>query len=100
MFPHERSLVERFKDEPFVIVGVNSDQDPARLAELQERERITWPSFFDGGGIGGPIAIRWGVRAWPTIYVIDAKGVIRATDLRGEDLERTIERLIAEAKAD
>ena len=60
--------------------------------------RITWPSFFDGGGIGGPIATRWGVRGWPTIYVLDAKGVIRATSVRGEALDRVLEKLIAEVK--
>ena len=27
MYPHERSLVEQWKDRPFVIIGVNSDKD-------------------------------------------------------------------------
>jgi hypothetical protein len=27
MYPHERSLVKRLADEPFAIIGVNSDKD-------------------------------------------------------------------------
>jgi len=27
MYPHERSLVEKYRDEPFAILGVNSDED-------------------------------------------------------------------------
>ena len=49
-----------------------------------EREQITWPSWFDGGGTGGPIATLYGVRSWPTVYVLDPKGVIRFKNVRGE----------------
>ena len=76
MYPHERSLVERMKDKPFALIGVNSDKKD-RVQEAIERENITWRSFWDGGNTRGPIAKSWGVRGWPTIYVIDDKGVIR-----------------------
>ena len=39
----------------------------------------------------------WNVRFFPTIYVIDAKGVIRHKGLRGEELEKAVEKLVAEA---
>ena len=38
--------------------------------------QVTWPSFFDGG-TRGPIITRLGIRAFPTIYVLDKKGVVR-----------------------
>ena len=48
-------------------------------------ENITWRSFWNGpDGTGGPISKAWNVRGWPTIYVIDHKGVIRAKNVRGE----------------
>ena len=31
MYPHERSLVERMKDKPFALIGVNSDVDKKKL---------------------------------------------------------------------
>ena len=77
MYPHERSLVKRLEGKPFALVGVNSDQDKAELKKAMKEENITWRSFFDGGKIGGPIASRWGVQGWPTLYLIDHKGVVR-----------------------
>jgi len=98
MYPHERSLVTKLMDRPFVILGVNSDDDPDRLREAMKKEKITWPSFFDGGLIGGPIATQWGVTGWPTIYVLDHEGVIRHKNLRGEPLEKAITALVEAAE--
>jgi hypothetical protein len=79
MYPHERSLVKRLKGKPFVIIGVNSDTDvdSARAAIVQQQ--ISWKSFWDGEeGKGGPISSTWLVRTWPTLYLLDGKGVIRS----------------------
>ena len=48
MYPHERSLVKRMKDEPFVLIGVNSDAELAKLQPRLAEERITWRSFWNG----------------------------------------------------
>ncbi len=97
MYPHERSLVERLKDEAFTIVGVNSD--PAEKdREAIVRENITWPSLWDGGDTSGPIATKWGVRGWPTIYIIDHEGIIRDKNKRGEEMDEVVDKLLAEMK--
>jgi len=97
MYPHERSLVERLKDESFTIVGVNSDPAEQYRTAIVENE-ITWPSFADGGTTGGPIATRWGVTGWPTIYIIDHNGIIRAKDKRGEAMDDLVDQLLEEMK--
>ena len=71
MYPHERSLVKKLADKPFALVGVNSDKDRDELKEVLAKEEITWRSFWDGGSTDGPIAGRWNVRGWPTVYLID-----------------------------
>ncbi len=96
MYPHERSLVKKYADKPFAIVGVNSDEDLTDLRKVVKKKNLSWPSFFDGGLIGGPIATRWGVRGWPTVYVLDGKGVIRYRNARGKKLDEAIEALMAE----
>ena len=97
MYPHERSLVKRLKDEPFALVGVNSDSDLDELRPALERENITWRSFWNGPeGTQGPIAKRWNVRSWPTIYLLDQEGRIRFRDVRGEALDRAIHELLNE----
>jgi thiol-disulfide isomerase/thioredoxin len=75
--PHEKALVERFRDRPFALLGINSDPDREKLEAAMEKEGITWRSWWDGGRIGGPIAARWDVKLWPTIIVLDHNGLIR-----------------------
>ncbi len=98
MYPHERSLVEQYQDKPFTILGVNSDKDLAKLKPRMEEENITWRSFWNGPeGTGGPISSTWNVRGWPTIYVLDHKGVIRFKGVRGEEaLDEAVDELLAE----
>ena len=98
MYPHERSLVEKYADQPFAIVGINSDKDRAKLKARMAEENITWKSFFDGGGTGGPIASTWNVSGWPTIYVLDHKGVIRYKNVRGEPMDKAVDALLKEMK--
>ena len=95
MYDHERSLVKQYEDRPFVIIGVNSD-NPSELAEIEEFQNIAWRSFAAGSG-GGEIAGAWGVSSWPTIYLIDANGVIRYKNPRGS-LDRRIEELVLAAE--
>ena len=94
MYPHERSLVAKYKDQPFAIVGVNSDDSIEKLREVMKAKELTWTSFFDGGGTGGPIATQWGVRGWPTVFVIDKDGIIRQTNARGKTLDDALEKLL------
>jgi len=98
MIPHERELVKRLKDRPFVLLGVNGDDDRAKAAEVMTKQGMTWPSLWNGGKTGG-IVDRLGVRSWPTVYVVDARGVIRYKNVRGEALEEAVNRLVVEAEA-
>src|SRR5947208_11847389 len=103
MYPHERSLVEKMKDKPFVILGVNSDKDRDKPKKLAEAGTVTWRSFWNGEkGTGGPISEDWGVQGWPTVYLIDHTGVIRYKNpqARGEKgLDEAIEKLVKEAES-
>ncbi|OUU26296.1 MAG: hypothetical protein CBC13_00475 [Planctomycetia bacterium TMED53] len=99
MYPHERSLVEKYSADPFAIVGVNSESTIEKAREVVKENKINWLNFYDGG-TDGPIATRWNVSGWPTIYLIDAKGVIRYKDVRGEEMDKAIELLVNEAKAE
>ena len=98
MYPHERSLVKRLEGQPFALLGVNSDRDREALKKVMKKQGITWRSFWNGGGTQGPISSAWNVRAWPTIYVLDHKGVIRYKNVRGERMDEAVDKLLAEMK--
>ena len=104
MFPHERSLVKKLESKPFALVGVNSDTDLSALKKVLEEEKITWRSFWNGkDGTGGPISKEWNVSGWPTLYLIDHKGVIRHKWLGSpaEDvLDKAVDKLVEAAEKD
>jgi len=95
MYPHERSLVKRLEGKPFALLGVNSDPKD-RLRSVMKKENITWRSWWDGGDTSGPIATRWNVHGWPTIYVLDHKGVIRYKNVREERMDQAVDALLKE----
>ncbi len=100
MYPHERSLVKRLDGKPFVILGVNSDAARSGLKEILEKEKITWRSWWDGGSLEGPIATKWNVVPWPTLYLLDHQGIIRYKWIGGPDdktMDAAIDKLVEEA---
>ena len=59
---------------------------------------MTWPSWHDGKTDEGPIARRYHVTGFPTVFVLDAKGVIRSKGVRGAGLDLAVETLLKEMK--
>ena len=92
-----KALVERHKDDPFAIVGVNTDSNAAEYRNKIAQHGVTWRSAWQGS-TNGPLPTSWGVDSYPTIFVLDAKHVIRAIGARGKELARVVGELVAEAK--
>lgn len=96
MYPQERELAAKLKDEPFAVLSVDTDSSRDTLKKSINSGEVTWRCWWDGGQTG-PITTRWGVRSFPSIFVLDRSGVIRYKDLRGDELDKAIAALIGEA---
>ena len=96
--PHERALAERLKDKPFAVLGVNCDDDKAAAASAIGAERITWPNWHDGVPGAGPIAERYHIRSFPTLFVIDGQGIIRHKQIAGVGLDKAVDQLLEQAQ--
>jgi thiol-disulfide isomerase/thioredoxin len=97
--PHEKELAERFKGRPFALLGVNGDGDLKGAKKAVREFQIPWRSFWNGEkGAGGPIAVAWNVRGWPTTYLIDHEGIIRHKELHGEYIDGPLEKMIVAAE--
>ena len=94
MIPHEREMVERFKDKPFTLVSISVDTEKTDLTSFLVNEPMPWTHWWNGPT--GGMVDAWDVYGYPTIYVLDAQGVIRHKDLRGDELEKAVEALLVE----
>jgi len=97
MIPHERKMVEKFKDKPFVLVSISGDDKPETVKEFLKKEPMPWVHWF-GGTEADSMLRKWNVRFFPSIYVIDTKGVIRYKHVREDELEKAVAELLAEVK--
>lgn len=93
MYEGLRSLKEEFAGQ-LSILSIMADKDRADTVEAVETGKITWNVAWDGAR--GPIATRWSVQSFPTVFVIAPDGTIAAVDLRGGDLRTAVEKRIAE----
>jgi thiol-disulfide isomerase/thioredoxin len=92
MIPHEREMVERLKDKPFALISISVDEKKETVKEFLSQEKMPWTHWWNG--LGGSVIDDWNIDRFPTIYVIDAKGVIRHKDLRDKPLEQAVEELL------
>ncbi len=101
LVPQERALTTRHAGRPFAVVGVNCDEELATARKSAASKGMAWRSFQNTGGDGVPVAEAWAIRAWPTLYLIDAKGVVRKRWLGAppdEILSEEVERMVAAAE--
>ncbi len=97
-FPLLETLYRQYKDQGFMIVAVNMDENP----KAAHRFLKTYPASFDIlRDAEGQWADRYGIETMPTSFIIDKKGVIRhihngfaKADIA--DIETTVKHLLAE----
>ena len=104
MVPHEVEMVEKMTGRPFELVGVNGDPELTDdVKQIIQEKKITWRSFKNQQKDSPPLSETWEIGGWPTIYVIDHKGVIKHIQLGGgelDKLDKVIEELVAAAEKD
>ncbi len=108
--PEMRRLYEQFHDQGVEFIGVSRDnaEEDGGLTDLRNfvaKERIPWPQYHDpldpegilSGKTSGSFAESWGVAAIPTVFLIDADGMLLSTNARGQ-LDTLIPKLLKAGK--
>ena len=96
--PNVRQNYETYHDRGFEIVGVSLDSDREALEEFLADEQIPWANLFAEGETGGwkhPLAVKYGVQAIPAAFLVDRDGKVIAQDVRGAELGKQLEKLLA-----
>lgn len=98
MYPHNRKLLEVNKDKPFALLGVNVGDSPDLLQNLRKEREITWRFWLDKDNA---VTKSWDIDGFPTIYLIDQRGVVRFQFLGAnvKAIDKALEQLLREAGA-
>ena len=100
MIPHERSLVKRLAGRPFALLGINTDEKKEEYFAKAKEMEVTWRSAWEGS-TGGAICKQYRVEGFPTLLLLDHKGVIRQKWVGGPEegeLDKAVDELVAEAE--
>lgn len=87
----------KYKDRPFVLLGVDVGDELDVVKSFVKEKEVNWRHFFDGQK--APIAAAWGIRAYPTMHLIDHEGKIAVANIGKGSLADAIERFVKKAEA-
>jgi Peroxiredoxin len=96
--PALETLYQRHRAKGFAVMGVSKDVSPADAKRFLSKVAVTFPLAIDAGDAA---ARAFDVKAMPSGYLLDRKGVVRHvhrgfTDASAAELEREIETLLKE----
>lgn len=81
-----------------MLLGVNTDAEREQARQIVARRKLNWRSWW-AGGPDGEIPTRWHITGYPSMFLIDAHGVVRVEHVQpGPELERAIETLLREVQ--
>ena len=90
--PNLKKLYTQYADKGFQIVSISIDKKEAEWTKALKEEQLQWPNYLDTEGI----ADIYKVKFVPTMYLIDAQGVMVGENLRGEALANKLAELFGE----
>ena len=87
--PNLKRLYAQYSGKGFEIVSISIDQKKADWEKALKEEGLPWPNFLDETGV----AALYKVKFVPTMYLINADGVMVGENLRGEALAEKLKEL-------
>jgi thiol-disulfide isomerase/thioredoxin len=94
--PHIQTIARKFAGQPLVVLSISLDSDEAKWKDFVARHDMTWLQYRDGG-FNGPMATRFGVRAIPATFSIDADGVLQDQHVGDANIEGKLKKMVAHA---
>lgn len=95
--PHLRELVELHKNDPFALIGINTNDPEKEYRAGLKDFGVTWLSAYQGAT--SPISALYKVTGYPTYVLIGADGTILARGHSGSAYDKRIAELVAVEKA-
>jgi len=94
--PNVTAAYDKYKAKGFEIVGISLDEDRAALDAFVQEKKLGWPQYFDGLGWKNKLAEQYGIQSIPATFLLDQQGKIVAKNLRGDQLDKELAKLLQE----
>jgi peroxiredoxin len=85
--PNLVKTYRKFKNKGFEIFSFSTDSNIASWKKAIEKDSLIWTNVIDENGSYSKMSALYGVRAIPSSFLINPKGVVIAMNLRGKALE-------------
>ncbi|OGH61374.1 MAG: hypothetical protein A3G34_05150 [Candidatus Lindowbacteria bacterium RIFCSPLOWO2_12_FULL_62_27] len=84
--PHQLEAHARFSKYPIEFLSVSLDDNRAQLSRFVQERKLPFRQIFSGKGWDDPVALQYGVRAIPSVFLIHPDGWIHSKGLRRDKL--------------
>ncbi len=93
--PNVVALYEKYKDKGFTVMSVSLDDNLERWKQAIEQDKLSWPNHVsDLKKWQSAAGKKYNVTGIPFTVLIDKKGKIIQTNLRGTDLETVVSQML------
>lgn len=93
--PQLRALYAENRSKGFEIVGVCLDSDKANIKPYLSQHKMSWPQIYQPGGLNSPPALAYGVISLPTMFLVNAEGVVVSRSATVTDVKAALPSLLA-----
>lgn len=95
--PELTRLLDKYRDRGLRIIGVHSKDGADELPEYLKANPLPWPTVVDENQ---NIKNTYRVENYPTLYLIDRRGILRVAGIHNRSLEKVIIMLLDEKSDD
>ena len=92
--PNVVEAYKKFKGKNFTILSVSLDDNKEAWMKAVKDDGLEWNHVCDMKGWKNAVAAEYGIRAVPSNYLLDPSGKILAHNLRGEELQDTLAKIL------
>ncbi|VTP86745.1 peroxiredoxin family protein [Sphingobacterium daejeonense] len=91
--PNIVAAYRKYKDKGFTVFGVSLDKDKASWLKAIKDDGLDWAQVSDLAFWNTEAVALYGVRFIPSNVLIDPDGVVVARNIKGEELQETLEKI-------
>lgn len=92
--PNVVKAYDTFKNRNFTILGISLDKDKAAWQQAIKQDNLTWAHAGELADFEGATVLLYQVEAIPASFLLDPNGKIIAKNLRGEELDKFLDKTL------